>query len=164
MSTDASALAVATTAMDSEISRTVKATLVLVVSAWVVATRAARSTPAASYVPGSSRSPTMTVRPSSWWRSASSRSATRVTWAIPARSRRVRSAASMGPVLVKMTWSRTSSSTRRGALARCVDSIQGRNTNWMKVNGSSTRMKTEPESSTTTENARPRSDWNAMSP
>lgn len=56
------------------------------------------------------------------------------------------------------------SATRRGARARWVDSIHGRNTNWMKVKGNRTRMKTEPESSTTTENVRPRSDSKVMSP
>jgi hypothetical protein len=34
----------------------------------------------------------------------------------------------------------------------------------MKVNGSSTRMNTEPDSRTTTENARPRSLSKVMSP
>jgi hypothetical protein len=36
--------------------------------------------------------------------------------------------------------------------------------NWMKVKGSRTRMNAEPESSTTTENVRPRSDSKVMSP
>ena len=60
MSTEAWWLAVATIDTDSEISRTVKATLVLVVSSAVATTNAARSAPAATKASGSSSAPSMT--------------------------------------------------------------------------------------------------------
>ena len=71
---------------------------------------------------------------------------------------------SIGPTPVSTTWPAVSFGSWRGARARWRASIHGMNTNWMKVNGRSTRMKTEPETRTSTENSRPMSDSKVMSP
>ena len=68
--------AVATIGTVALISRTVNAMFVLVVSARVVATSVARSTPAAVYVAGSSSAPTITRTPLSCSSSASCTSGT----------------------------------------------------------------------------------------
>ena len=57
-----------------------------------------------------------------------------------------------------------SGGNRRGARARCRASIHGTKMNWMKANGSNTKMNTDPDSRTATENTRPRSDSKVMSP
>ena len=54
--------------------------------------------------------------------------------------------------------------SRRGARAASRCSIQGVKTNWMKANGSSTRMNSAPLASTTSEKIRPASDSKVMSP
>ena len=56
------------------------------------------------------------------------------------------------------------SARTRGARRRSRSLIQGMKTNWMNVNGRTTSRNAEPEISTTTENERPRSEVNVMSP
>lgn len=86
------------------------------------------------------------------------------TYGTLARRARLIRVSSISLRLVSTMWSDVSGGSLRGALAASRCSIQGVNTNWMKANGSSTRMKRAPLTSTTTEKMRPASDRNVMSP
>jgi len=70
----------------------------------------------------------------------------------------------MGPSAVRMRCPDVDCGNALGARRRSRSLIHGMNTNWMNAKGSTTRRNAEPDTSTSTENDRPRSEVNVMSP